>query len=240
LGRRRPRRPRSRRSRRSRRRKPAVAEPRPVAIDPTPTPAPVEPAAQRVAIDPTPTLAPVDPSPRSIAVDSTPVGDPSPARTPTPAGARDPTDQHALNFVAKVRGSSPAEVRAAYTKLAAIVSELPPDPLNAIGTAHFGRFVFLDPANDGGERHFRTLAVFTAYDHDFVARAAPLFDTILPLVESPEDLVPVSRNAVGFGAYLLENVARTAGSPLQRIPRRDGPPDPDARRARDRRQLPAR
>jgi hypothetical protein len=136
----------------------------------------------------------------------------------TAPGTLDPTRQHALNFVVKIRGSTPAEVRQSYMKLAAIVRQLRPDPLNAIGTVHFGRFVFLDPAEDDAGRYFRTLAVFTAYDHDFeayvqdfVAHTSPLFDAILPLVESPEDLVPVSRNASGFGAFLLANGARALG-----------------------------
>jgi hypothetical protein len=129
-----------------------------------------------------------------------------------PTGSLDPENQHPLNFIARIRGASDAEVRARFEKLHFIVTRLVPDPLNGIGTVHFGRFLFLDPVPDPSGTWYRTLAVFTAYDgdferyvQDFVNHTGSLFDAILPLVDSPEGLVPVQRNAQGFARYLDEN-----------------------------------
>jgi hypothetical protein len=121
----------------------------------------------------------------------------------------DPPDQHSLGFLATIRGSTPQEIRASYTRLAASVAELRAETLDAIATVHFAHFVFLDPADCEHGRYFRRFGVFASFDHDpdchlqdFVAHTAAFFDAVLPLVETPPDLVPVARNAAGFTAYL--------------------------------------
>jgi hypothetical protein len=127
-------------------------------------------------------------------------------------GTLDPQAQHPLNFIARIRGATDAEVRTSFGQLRAIVGGLVPDPLNGIGTVHFGRFLFLDPVHEAAGPWYRTLAVFTAYDgdfasyvQDFVKHTGRLFDAILPLVESPEGLVPVQKNAQAFARYLDDN-----------------------------------
>ena len=112
------------------------------------------------------------------------------------------TVQSPLTLVMPVRPEARAALRAEVEQLQA----LPPDrnpvitALDAIGTVHFARFVFLDD----DER----LAVITTYDGDFeryimdfVDHIGPVFDMLLRHMVDPPPL-PVQQHPEEFLAYV--------------------------------------
>jgi hypothetical protein len=111
------------------------------------------------------------------------------------------TVQHPLTLVLPIRPDARASLRAEVDRLQALPPEENPviAALEAIGTVHFARFVFLDD-----ER----LAVITTYDGDFeryimdfVDHIGPVFDMLLRHMVDPPPL-PVQQHPEEFLAYV--------------------------------------
>ncbi len=111
------------------------------------------------------------------------------------------TVQKPLTLVMPVRPEAREALRAEVDRLQALPREQNPviTALDAIGTVHFARFVFLD---DEG------LAVITTYDGDFeryimdfVDHIGPVFDTLLRHMVDPPPL-PVQQHPEEFLAYV--------------------------------------
>jgi hypothetical protein len=111
------------------------------------------------------------------------------------------TVQKPLTLVMRVRTEAREALRAEVDRLQALPREQNPviTALDAIGTVHFARFVFLDD-----ER----LAVITTYDGDFeryimdfVDHIGPVFDMLLPHMVDPPPL-PVQQHPEEFLAYV--------------------------------------
>src|SRR3712207_9329645 len=103
------------------------------------------------------------------------------------------TVQSPLTLVMPVRAEARAALRAEVDRLQALPREQNPviTALDAIGTVHFARFVFLDD-----ER----LAVITTYDGDFeryimdfVHHIGPVFDLLLQHMADPPPLPEIGR-----------------------------------------------
>ena len=114
------------------------------------------------------------------------------------------TVQSPLTLVMPVRPEARAALRAEVEQLQALPRDRNPviTALDAIGTVHFARFVFLDD-----ER----LAVITTYDGDFaryimdfVDHIGPVFDQLLQHVVDPPPL-PVRAHREEFLAYVREH-----------------------------------
>ena len=112
------------------------------------------------------------------------------------------TVQTPLTLVMPVRPEARAALRAEVEQLQALPRDRNPviTALDAIGTVHFARFVFLDD----GER----LAVITTYDGDFeryimdfVDHIGPVFDMLLRHMVDPPPL-PVQQHPEEFLAYV--------------------------------------
>jgi hypothetical protein len=112
------------------------------------------------------------------------------------------TVQSPLTLVMPVRPDARAALRAEVEQLQALPRDRNPviTALDAIGTVHFARFVFLDD----GER----LAVITTYDGDFeryimdfVDHIGPVFDMLLRHMVDPPPL-PVQQHPEDFLAYV--------------------------------------
>jgi hypothetical protein len=111
------------------------------------------------------------------------------------------TVQKPLTLVMPVRPEAREALRAEVDRLQALPREENPviTALDAIGTVHFARFVFLDD-----ER----LAVITTYDGDFeryimdfVDHIGPVFDMLLQHMVDPPPL-PVQQHPEEFLAYV--------------------------------------
>ncbi len=112
------------------------------------------------------------------------------------------TVQSPLTLVMPVRPEARAALRAEVEQLQALPRDRNPviTALDAIGTVHFARFVFLDD----DER----LAVITTYDGDFeryimdfVDHIGPVFDMLLRHMVDPPPL-PVQQHPEDFLAYV--------------------------------------
>ena len=112
------------------------------------------------------------------------------------------TVQNPLTLVMPVRPDARAALRAEVEQLQALPRDRNPviTALDAIGTVHFARFVFLDD----DER----LAVITTYDGDFeryimdfVDHIGPVFDMLLRHMVDPPPL-PVQQHPEEFLAYV--------------------------------------
>jgi hypothetical protein len=112
------------------------------------------------------------------------------------------TVQSPLTLVMPVRPEARAALRAEVEQLQALPRDRNPviTALDAIGTVHFARFVFLDD----DER----LAVITTYDGDFeryimdfVDHIGPVFDMLLRHMVDPPPL-PVQQHPEEFLAYV--------------------------------------
>jgi hypothetical protein len=112
------------------------------------------------------------------------------------------TVQSPLTLVMPVRPDARAALRAEVEQLQALPRDRNPviTALDAIGTVHFARFVFLDD----DER----LAVITTYDGDFeryimdfVDHIGPVFDMLLRHMVDPPPL-PVQQHPEEFLAYV--------------------------------------
>jgi hypothetical protein len=110
--------------------------------------------------------------------------------------------QSPLTLVMPVRPDARAALRAEVEQLQALPRDRNPviTALDAIGTVHFARFVFLDD----DER----LAVITTYDGDFeryimdfVDHIGPVFDMLLRHMVDPPPL-PVQQHPEEFLAYV--------------------------------------
>ena len=114
------------------------------------------------------------------------------------------TVQSPLTLVMPVRPEARAALRAEVEQLQALPRDRNPviTALDAIGTVHFARFVFIDD-----ER----LAVITTYDGDFeryimdfVDFVGPVFDDLLQhVVDAPA--LPVEQHRSDFLAYVRKN-----------------------------------
>ena len=111
------------------------------------------------------------------------------------------TVQSPLTLVMPVRPEARAALRAEVEQLQALPRDRNPviTALDAIGTVHFARFVFIDD-----ER----LAVITTYDGDFaryimdfVDHIGPVFDMLLRHMVDPPAL-PVQQHPEEFLAYV--------------------------------------
>ena len=112
------------------------------------------------------------------------------------------TVQSPLTLVMPVRPDARAALRAEVEQLQALPRDRNPviTALDAIGTVHFARFVFLD--DDA------RLAVITTYDGDFeryimdfVDHIGPVFDMLLRHMVDPPPL-PVQQHPEDFLAYV--------------------------------------
>ena len=112
------------------------------------------------------------------------------------------TVQSPLTLVMPVRPEARAALRAEVEQLQALPRDRNPviTALDAIGTVHFARFVFLD--DDA------RLAVITTYDGDFeryimdfVDHIGPVFDMLLRHMVDPPPL-PVQQHPEEFLAYV--------------------------------------
>ncbi|ADB75081.1 hypothetical protein [Geodermatophilus obscurus] len=112
------------------------------------------------------------------------------------------TVQSPLTLVMPVRPDARAALRAEVEQLQALPRDRNPviTALDAIGTVHFARFVFLD--DDA------RLAVITTYDGDFeryimdfVDHIGPVFDMLLRHMVDPPPL-PVQQHPEEFLAYV--------------------------------------
>ena len=111
-----------------------------------------------------------------------------------------PSAQNALNLICKIK--SPADQK----QLEALLHQHAMDNakiLNAVGTVHFARFLFLD--------NHTQLALFTEYDGrletyvmDFVKVASPLFNMLLQHVAAPPPL-PVEAHPQDFLAWVKKH-----------------------------------
>ena len=129
------------------------------------------------------------------------------------------TVQHPLTLVLPIRPDARAALRAEVDRLQALPPEENPviAALEAIGTVHFARFVFLDD-----ER----LAVITTYDGDFeryimdfVDHVGPVFDTLLQHVTDPPPL-PVQQHPEEFLAYVRRHDLGCVGTFYSAYPTR--------------------
>ncbi len=111
------------------------------------------------------------------------------------------TVQKPLTLVMPVRPEAREALRAEVDRLQALPREQNPviTALDAIGTVHFARFVFLDDerlavitTNDGD---------FARYLLDFVDHLGPLFDMLLRHMVDPPPL-PVQQHPEEFLAYV--------------------------------------
>ena len=129
------------------------------------------------------------------------------------------TVQHPLTLVLPIRPDARAALRAEVDRLQALPPEENPviAALEAIGTVHFARFVFLDD-----ER----LAVITTYDGDFeryimdfVDHVGPVFDVLLQHVADPPPL-PVQQHPEEFLAYVRRHDLGCVGTFYSAYPTR--------------------
>ena len=129
------------------------------------------------------------------------------------------TVQHPLTLVLPIRPDARAALRAEVDRLQALPPEENPvnAALEAIGTVHFARFVFLDD-----ER----LAVITTYDGDFeryimdfVDHVGPVFDMLLQHVADPPPL-PVQQHPEEFLAYVRRHDLGCVGTFYSAYPTR--------------------
>ena len=129
------------------------------------------------------------------------------------------TVQHPLTLVLPIRPDARAALRAEVDRLQALPPEENPviAALEAVGTVHFARFVFLDD-----ER----LAVITTYDGDFeryimdfVDHVGPVFDTLLQHVADPPPL-PVQQHPEEFLAYVRRHDLGCVGTFYSAYPTR--------------------
>ena len=129
------------------------------------------------------------------------------------------TVQHPLTLVLPIRPDAGAALRAEVDRLQALPPEENPviAALEAIGTVHFARFVFLDD-----ER----LAVITTYDGDFeryimdfVDHVGPVFDVLLQHVADPPPL-PVQQHPEEFLAYVRRHDLGCVGTFYSAYPTR--------------------
>ncbi|WP_448619002.1 hypothetical protein [Geodermatophilus sp. URMC 65] len=129
------------------------------------------------------------------------------------------TVQKPLTLVMPVRPEAREALRAEVDRLQALPREQNPviTALDAIGTVHFARFVFLDD-----ER----LAVITTYDGDFeryimdfVDHIGPVFDTLLRHMVDPPPL-PVQQHPEEFLAYVNRHDLECVGTFYSAYPTR--------------------
>ena len=129
------------------------------------------------------------------------------------------TVQHPLTLVLPIQPDARAALRAEVDRLQALPPEENPviAALEAIGTVHFARFVFLDD-----ER----LAVITTYDGDFeryimdfVDHIGPVFDMLLEHMADPPPL-PVQQHPEEFLAYVRQHDLRCVGTFYSAYPTR--------------------
>ena len=129
------------------------------------------------------------------------------------------TVQSPLTLVMPVRPEARAALRAEVEQLQALPRDRNPviTALDAIGTVHFARFVFIDD-----ER----LAVITTYDGDFeryimdfVDHIGPVFDLLLRHMADPPPL-PVQQHPDEFLAYVRRHDLGCVGSFYSAYPTR--------------------
>ena len=129
------------------------------------------------------------------------------------------TVQHPLTLVLPIRPDARAALRAEVDRLQALPPEENPviAALEAIGTVHFARFVFLDD-----ER----LAVITTYDGDFeryimdfVDNIGPVFDMLLEHMVDPPPR-PVQQHPEEFLDYVRRHDLGCVGTFYSAYPTR--------------------
>ena len=129
------------------------------------------------------------------------------------------TVQHPLTLVLPIRPDARAALRAEVDRLQALPPEENPviAALEAIGTVHFARFVFLDD-----ER----LAVITTYDGDFeryimdfVDHIGPVFDMLLEHMVDPPPR-PVQQHPEEFLDYVRRHDLGCVGTFYSAYPTR--------------------
>ena len=111
--------------------------------------------------------------------------------------------QHPLTAIFNI--ADPVETN--YKNLEALLAQFTPNALNAVGTVHFARFIFMDYNSNGVASRVAIITTFDGdwmtYIQDFVNVISDFFNALLACVEGGAACIPVEKNTVAFGQFVL-------------------------------------